>query len=465
MNRRDFLKTSTMAAGAVVLTNTAGGLLTSCSRKQGGEDGGQAALGEVPTDQMTCRQGVHGEQVSLLGYGCMRWPTIPGQKDESGVNNIDQEAVNRLVNYAMAHGVNYYDTSPVYCKGFSETATGIALSRHPRNSYYLATKLSNFDSSNWSLEASKAMYKRSLSNLRTDYIDFYLLHAIGGGGMENLHARYLDSGILDFLMAEREAGRIRNLGFSYHGDIECFDYLLAHNDTYHWDFVQIQLNYVDWQNAKTINPRNTNAEYLLGELKKRGIPAVIMEPLLGGRLASLPKHASEQLRSREPARTIASWAFRFAGNDPGVLTVLSGMTYQEHLEDNLRTYAPFKPLNEEELHLLQQVAHEYANYPLIPCTRCQYCMPCPYGIDIPANFSHYNQCLNEGWIQDDSADEEYRRLRRRYLVSYARQVARPRQADMCVGCGQCVSHCPQGINIPKQLRRIDEYVESLRENI
>lgn len=466
MNRRDFLKTTAAAAAVTAATTTAGSLLSSCQgRSSSSEDAGASALGEIPTDQMTYRRGKHGEQVSLLGYGCMRWPTVSGQSAREDANDIDQEQVNRLVDYAMEHGVNYYDTSPAYCKGFSERATGIALSRHPRNSYYVATKLSNFDPSTWSFEASKAMYLRSLEYLQVDYIDFYLLHAIGGGGMDNLHNRYLDSGILDFLMAEREAGRIRNLGFSYHGDIEVFDYLLAHHDEYHWDFVQIQLNYVDWTNAKTINPRNTNAEYLLAELKKRGIPAVIMEPLLGGRLASLPKHAADRLIAREPNRTIASWAFRFAGHDPDVLTVLSGMTYMEHLQDNLRTYAPFKDLSEEELRLLEEIAHEYANFPLIPCTKCQYCMPCPYGIDIPENFAHYNKCLNEGLIEDNTADPDYRRLRRKYLLSYAEQVARPRQADHCIGCGQCVSHCPQRINIPAQLRRIDAYVEALRENI
>ena len=158
--------------------------------------------------------------------------------------------------------------------------------------------------------------------------------------MENLHQRYLDNGILDFLMEEREAGRIRNLGFSYHGDIEVYDYLPANHDKYKWDFVQIQLNYLDWGHSKEINPRNTNAEYLYDELAKRNIPVVIMEPLLGGRLSNLPDHIVARLKQREPEKSVASWAFRFAGTHPDVLTVLSGMTYKEHLEDNLRTYCP-----------------------------------------------------------------------------------------------------------------------------
>ena len=414
--------------------------------------------------RMEYRSGVHGEQVSLLGYGCMRWPTISGTNAQDQ-NDIDQETVNKLVDYALEHGVNYFDTSPVYCKGFSEEATGKALSRHAREHYYIATKLSNFDPSNWSLEASKQMYYNSLRYLQTDYIDFYLLHSIGGGGMANLHNRYLDSGILDFLLAEREAGRIRNLGFSYHGDIECFDYLLSQHDKYHWNFVQIQMNYVDMFYAKQINKRNTNATYLYGELEKRGIPAVIMEPLLGGRLASLTPHENEQLKAREPERSIASWAFRFCGSFPNVLTVLSGMTYMEHLQDNLSSFAPFQSLRDDELQLLYDIAHEYVNFPLVPCTACQYCMPCPYGLDIPGTFSHYNKMLNEGKVNDNPDSKEYQRLRRSYLKSYAEAVVRERQADHCIGCGQCLEHCPQHIDIPAQMQRIDKFVESLRNNV
>lgn len=177
-----------------------------------------------------------------------------------------------------------------------------------------------------------------------------LLHAIGMGtdGMREFENRYMDNGILDFLLKEREAGRIRNLAFSYHGDIKVFDYLLSRHDEYKWDFVQIQLNYLDWHHAKEINPGNTDAEYLYGELEKRGIPAIIMEPLLGGRLSNLHDHVVSRLKQAESERSVASWAFRFAGTWPGVLTVLSGMTYMEHLEDNLRSFCPLKPQTEEE---------------------------------------------------------------------------------------------------------------------
>ena len=403
-----------------------------------------------------------GDRVSILGYGCMRLPTV---KDDDGQDVIDQEEVNRSVDEALKGGVNYFDTSPAYCKGFSERAMGIALSRHPRQSYFIATKLSNFNPSTWPREKSIEMYRNSLRELRTDYIDYMLLHAVGQGGMENLHGRYLDNGMLDFLMAEREAGRIRNLGFSYHGDVEVFDYLLANHDRYRWDFVQIQLNYIDWNHAKEVNERNTNAEYLYGELRKRGIPAVIMEPLLGGRLASVNNNLTARMKQRRPADSVASWAFRYAGSFEGVLTVLSGMTYREHLRDNLRTYSPLQPLTDDELAFLDMAARIILSYPTVGCTDCKYCMPCPYGIDIPSIFRHYNRCVNEGEVPSRSVDPDYERARKAFLVGYDRRVPRLRQAERCIGCGECVPHCPQGIKIPDQLARIDAIVEKLKRGL
>mgnify|MGYP001777783893 FL=1 len=397
-----------------------------------------------------------GDKVSLLGFGMMRLPFLE-KSDE-----IDQEMVNELVDYAMAHGVNYFDTSPAYCRGLSERATGIALSRHPRDSYFVATKLSNF--SNFTRENSIAMYRKSFEEMQVDCIDYYLLHSVGGGdGMGLLNARFFDNGMVDFLLKEREAGRIRNLGFSYHGDIRVFDYLLSRHDEFKWDFVQIQLNYLDWRHAKQINANNTDAEYLYGELAKRNIPAIIMEPLLGGRLSNVPDNIVARLKQREPAQSVASWAFRFAGSFPGVLTVLSGMTRMEHLQDNLRTYSPLKPLSEEEFQFLIDTAKLMMEFDTIPCNDCKYCMPCPYGIDIPAILLHYNKCLNEGNIPQSAQSEGYRKARRIYLVGYDRSVPKLRQANHCTGCGQCNPHCPQGIDIPKELHRIDAYVEKLKQ--
>ncbi len=451
ISRRGFLKF--MGAGAALSVVGCNGRGSADSVASDAVDPGDMTYRMTPST---------GDRVSILGYGCMRLPTV---KDADGQDVIDQEEVNRSVDEALKGGVNYFDTSPAYCKGFSERAMGIALSRHPRQSYFIATKLSNFNPSTWPREKSIEMYRNSLRELRTDYIDYMLLHAVGQGGMENLHGRYLDNGMLDFLMAEREAGRIRNLGFSYHGDVEVFDYLLANHDRYRWDFVQIQLNYIDWNHAKEVNERNTNAEYLYGELRKRGIPAVIMEPLLGGRLASVNNNLTARMKQRRPADSVASWAFRYAGSFEGVLTVLSGMTYREHLRDNLRTYSPLQPLTDDELAFLDMAARIILSYPTVGCTDCKYCMPCPYGIDIPSIFRHYNRCVNEGEVPSKSVDPDYERARKAFLVGYDRSVPRLRQAERCIGCGECVPHCPQGIKIPDQLARIDAIVEKLKRGL
>lgn len=419
---------------------------------------------DVPTGKMTYRTNPKtGDKVSILGYGCMRLPTIANTSARDNEDEIDQEMVNKLTDYAIAHGVNYFDTSPAYCKGRSEHAMGIALSRHPRESYFIATKLSNFSPDTWSREESIKMYRNSFKELQTDYIDYLLLHGIGMGGMEAFDGRYKNNGILDFLIKERQEKRIRNLGFSYHGDIEVFDYLLSRHDEIGWDFVQIQLNYVDWKHAKELNERNTDAEYLYNELHKRGIPAVIMEPLLGGRLSKVPEHIVARLKQRRPNDSVASWAFRFAGSPEGVLTVLSGMTYMEHLQDNLRTYSPLDTLTEEDYVFLEETAQLMLKYPTVPCNDCKYCMPCPYGIDIPSILLHYNKCVNEGNVPKSSKDQNYAEARRAYLIGYDRSVPKLRQANHCIGCGQCVSHCPQGINIPAEMQRIDLFVEQLKQ--
>ncbi len=452
IDRREFLKTLGLGAAATTAA------LYGCAPKSG--SGASAPQGEVPTDRMTYRTSSStGDRVSLLGYGCMRWPLL--ETPAADGNPIDQETVNSLVDYALAHGVNYFDTAPVYLQGFSERSTGIALKRHPRESYFVATKMSNF--SNPTRENSLAMYRQSFRELQVDYLDYYLLHSLGGKGIETFRQRFIDNGVLKFLQGERAAGRIRNLGWSFHGSKELFEHMMAMHDSgeAHWDFVQIQMNYVDWHHA---SGRNLNADYLYGELEKRDIPVVIMEPLLGGRLSRLTDHLVARLKEQRPTQSAASWAFRFAGSYPKVLTVLSGMTYMEHLQDNIRTYSPLEELTEAEYALLEETARDLLQYPMVPCTDCQYCMPCPYGLNIPAIFAHYNKCVNEGNVPKSAQDPDYRRARRAFLIGYDRSVPRLRQASHCIGCRQCVSHCPQTIDIPQQLHRIDHFVEQLRQN-
>ena len=445
MDRRDFLKTA--GAGALAVGTTS---LTGCSFSS---DKRTKVSGDAEMQMRTSPK--NGEKVSLLGYGCMRWPM---KKGEDGKDHIDQEAVNEMVDYAYRNGVNYYDTSPAYLQGQSEEAAGIALSRYPRESYYIATKLSNFN--NFSREAGLKMYRDSQKALRTDYFDYYLLHAIGTSGFEGFEERYINNGLLDFLLEEREAGRIRNLGFSFHGRKEVFDQFLALHEKYHWDFVQIEMNYVDWKHARV--PENVNADYLYEELAKRNIPATIMEPLLGGRLAKLPDAIAERMKEREPQMSIASWAFRFCGSYPNVITVLSGMSSMDPLIENVETFSHFKPLNDEEKAFLMEMASLMEDYPTVPCNACSYCMSCPYGIDIPTIFRHYNDHVNSGEIAQSCEQDHFQRLKRRYLVSYDRAVETVRQADHCIGCGQCRPKCPQSIDIPRALRHIDRYVEKLK---
>ncbi len=452
-SRRRFLRH--LGIGAIA------GAFVSC----GGKIGQDQTAGEKKSGEMTKRLNPNsGDRVSLIGYGCMRLPLIddPSKPDRDG--GIDQEKVNGHVDYALAHGVNYFDTSPAYCKGRSEHAMGIALSRHPRDSYYIATKLSNFDPSTWPREKSIAMFETSLKELQTDYVDYLLLHAIGMGGMDSYRGRYVDNGMLDYLKEQKAAGRIRNLGFSYHGDVAVFNHLLEMMDRgeVHWDFAQIQLNYIDWHNAKKVNPRNTDAEYLYGELHRRGIPAVIMEPLLGGRLASATAPVAAKMKQRRPDDSVASWAFRYAGTPEGILTVLSGMTYLDHLKENVATYSPLDPVTDEEKDFLEILALEILANNEIPCTDCRYCMPCPYGINIPAIFAHYNKCLKDDNVSRDTRDPHYNSARRAFLVGYDRTVPKLRQADRCIACGECVHSCPQSIAIPARLKDISDYVNRLK---
>lgn len=454
MKRRDFLKLGSGTLAAAALAGV-----------------GISRAEEAPSRQnnMTFRKDRKtGDDISLLGYGCMRWPVLQG---DGGSKIVDQEKVNELTDIAIRNGVNYFDTAPVYLRGQSEKATGIALARHPRNKWKIATKLSNFQ--DWSREASMKMYEDSFRNLQVDVIDYYLLHSLGDD-MEDFQKRYLDNGMLDFLLKERERGRIVHLGFSFHGDREMFDRLLETHRTYHWDFIQIQMNYMDWDYAGT---GNCNARHMYERLTAEGIPVIIMEPLLGGRLAKVSDSVEEKLRNRAPKESPASWAFRFTGSWENVLCVLSGMTYREHLDENLKTFSPMKVLNDGEKAFLSRIAELLHYYPTVPCTACDYCMPCPYGVDIPGNFQHYNKCVQEGFLdiapkegEESAADfskdmREFRTARRKYLISYQRDVLREARANKCISCGQCKQHCPQNIDIPHELRKIDLYVEKLLRSI
>ena len=219
------------------------------------------------------------------------------------------------------------------------------------------------------------------------------------------------------------------------------------------------MNYNDWKHAQG----EVNADYMYGRLAAMDIPVVIMEPLLGGRLATVPAPLADLLKAAEPDKSIASWAFRFVGSFPKVQCVLSGMTCMEHLRDNLETYLDFEPLSDEDFTLLDKVAEKINEYPLVYCTDCKYCMPCPYGINIPGIFQFYNRNVREGTYVVSAEQKDYAKARKKYLLEYDKAVPTLRQADHCIGCGQCLEACPQGIQIPSELRRIDQYIEALKQ--
>jgi len=444
MNRRQFLHK--LGLGAAVMAMDPMNVLAGNSARP------QSDVSADAKNQMTYRvQHGSGERVSLLGFGMMRLPD-------------NQEEVNSLVDYAIAHGVNYFDTAPVYKGGRSEGMTGQALSRHPRDKYLVATKMSNQRDSYWPIDEARKMYENSFRQLRVDHIDYYLLHSVGGGGIENLKARFLDNGLLDFLMREREAGRIRHLGFSYHGDVSVFDFLLDHQDEYHWDFAQIQMNYLDWRHAsleKSGRRHDADAEYLYNKMEKTGVQTVVMEPLRGGALARMSDDLSQQLTALRPDDSPATWAFRWVGSHPNILTTLSGMNQMNHLEENVRTFSPLELCTEAENKVLEEIADVMAGFPVIPCTACNYCMPCPYGIDIPGNFAYYNEAVAQHILPlPDKQAADYMDRKQQFADGLRKALPDASTwATQCTDCESCLKKCPQQIRIPNQMARI---VETLR---
>ena len=444
MNRRQFLQRLGMGAGSALAMVAMEPLNVLAGTKP------DLLKYDADENKMTYRvQHGSGEKISLLGFGMMRLPD-------------DQEQVDQLVDYAIAHGVNYFDTAPMYMGGRSEVLTGNTLSRYPREKYHVATKMSNQNRRSWSYDDSKRMYETSLERLKVDYIDYYLLHGIGGG-MDSLKGRFLDNGILDFLLKEREAGRIKHLGFSYHGDVRDFDWLLDHQEEYHWDFVQIQMNFLDWRHASMRQGwrHDADAEYLYDKLEKKGIQAVVMEPLRGGAFGRMASELADQLKAVRPDDSTARWAFRWVGSYPNILTTLSGMNRMDHLIDNVATFSPLESCTEAENKLLADIADQMSGFPTIPCTTCEYCMPCPYGVNIPGNFAYYNEAVNEHILPlPDKQAADY--MKRKEQFAEGLRKALPdvaKWANQCTDCEACLPKCPQQIRIPNQMARI---VETLR---
>ncbi len=355
---------------------------------------------------------------SLLGFGCMRFPT-----DENG--KIDRPAARALLALAMQNGVNYLDTAYPYHDGESEPFLGEALAEYPRDSYFLATKLPA-----WALETPadvERVFNEQLARLRTDYIDFYLLHALDASKWEKLQK----FGAVEFCERMKRAGKIRHFGFSFHDSLDVFRSILGARD---WDFCQLQINYMDTETQAGLEGYRLAAE--------KGVPVVVMEPVKGGLLAKLPADVSARLAAVTPGQSDASWAMRFVGSLPNVKVVLSGMSDASQVMDNISTFRDFKPLSEAERAALDIAVETLKARVKNPCTGCGYCMPCPAGVDIPRNFRVWNMF---GVYQNAAS-----------AAAGWKNIPEGARADACVACGACLEKCPQRIGIPDDLRRVRE---------
>ena len=399
------------------------------------------------------KDNVTGREVSLLGYGCMRFPTFETDElDNRGrkIKAIDMKKSQEIIDYAIANGINHFDTAWNYHNEKSAVAIGQMLKKYPRESFTLANKMPG-----WLItgpEKAQELFDEQLRRCDVEYFDYYLCHAISE--KEGYDKPYEEFGGYDVLAKEKEKGRIKRLGFSFHGDKELFTYLLNKRP---WDFVLLQINYIDWVDQE--------AEFFYNELVKRGIQCMVMEPLKGGALASLTPDANEILLDYAPDKSVASWAFRYVGSLPNVLTVLSGMTKMEHLKDNLATFTNFQPLTEEERGVLDRAIAEYRRYKQIGCTACKYCMPCKYGVDIPAVFEAYNKCVKESNIPDMEGprDAKFNKKKRAFLATYYNTVPEGARAERCISCGECQTLCPQKLNVPELIFKMKNMVKELEK--
>ncbi|HIQ82102.1 MAG TPA: aldo/keto reductase [Candidatus Pullichristensenella stercorigallinarum] len=359
-------------------------------------------------------------KLSALGMGAMRLPVLDGDDAK-----IDQQATQEMVDYAMEHGVNYYDTAWDYHGGNSEIAMGKALSRHPRERYFLATKFPGYDLAN--MDKVEAIFEQQLKKCGVSYFDFYLFHNVCEMNID----AYLDPkyGIFDYLVKQKKAGRIRHLGFSAHGS---YDVMKRFLDAYgqEMEFCQIQLNYLDWsfQDAK--------AKVEL--LREHNLPVWVMEPLRGGRLARLAPADEARLKALRPQEEIPAWAFRFLQSIPGVTVTLSGMSDMAQMQANIRTFEEDKPLDGAEMQALLEIAADMVGKIALPCTGCHYCVShCPQGLDIPGLLALYNEhCFTEGG----------------FIAPMAMMaIPEDKRPSACLGCRSCEAVCPQQIKISEAM--------------
>ncbi len=364
------------------------------------------------------------ETTGKLGFGLMRLPRRAGR--------IDIAHTSKMVDLFLDAGMNYFDTAHIY-PGSESASKKFLVDRYPREAYTLATKL--YATFSLSANMAKAELDTSLERTGAGYIDYYLLHSM----QSNNYKKYEKMGLWDFVREEKEKGRIRHYGFSFHDSPELLDKLLTdHPDA---EFVQLQLNYADWENPKVTSRANYEVA------RKHGKPIVVMEPVKGGALAKPPKEIREIFRAVDPEASMASWAIRFVASLDGILTVLSGMSNTEQMEDNLSYMKDFQPLNEAEWEAIRKAQEIYGHSKLIPCTACRYCTEgCPQHIPIPDIFSIANDRISTGQIEDTRG-------------TYFSTIPAGRRASDCIACGQCEQACPQHLDVIQHLKDTAEMFE------
>ena len=368
-------------------------------------------------------------KLSALGLGTMRLPLIDGKYDQ-----IDEAAAAEMFAYAMEQGINYYDTAFGYHEGQSEIVTGKLLRQYPRESYYIATKFPGYDLSN--MTKVEEIFEKQLEKTGLDYFDFYLFHNVNETNID----AYLDPqyGIYEYLLEQKNNGRIRHLGFSTHGDLDVMKRFL---DAYgeHMEFCQIQLNYVDWTLQKAKEKVELIASY--------NIPVWVMEPLRGGKLANITDEDKQELAALRPDETVPAWGFRFLQSIPQVTMVLSGMSNFTQLQENIETFSQDKPLNETEMNGLLHVADNMMKRIVLPCTACRYCTEkCPQGLNIPALLEIYNEyCFTGGGFLP---------------AMQLSVIPEDKQPKACIGCRSCEAVCPQQIKISEAMK---DFAEKMSE--